>query len=90
MTENSTIAAARNVTRNDAQDRLSLDAMKFNLINRAIRIGGHPEILPEHVRAMRLIDNALYTIVGPPAPDYEEAHNAGVQAVAGALGVAAE
>jgi hypothetical protein len=90
MTENATIIAARNVTRDDARDRLSLDAMKLNLINRAIRLGGHPEILPEHVRAMKIIDGALDSIVGPPATDYEQARAAGVQAVGDALGVVAE
>jgi hypothetical protein len=90
MTENTTITAARNVARDDARDRLSLDAMKLNLVNKAVKIGGHPEILPEHVRAMKIIDDALDSIVGPPATDYEQARAAGVQAVGNALGVAAE
>jgi len=90
MTENATITATRNVTRDDARDRLSLDAMKLNLVNKAVKIGGHPEILPEHVRAMKIIDGALDSIVGPPATDYEQARAAGVQAVGEALGVAAE
>jgi hypothetical protein len=72
------------------RDRLSLDAMKLNLVNKAVKIGGHAEILPEHVRLMNIISTALDGIVGPPPTDFEQARAAGVQAVGEALGVAAE
>ena len=91
MPQNTTINAARKVVRDEARDRLKLEAATFNLINQAVEIGGHPEISADHVRAMQVIKAALDSIAPPPpVPASEPARAAGVAAIAEALGVAAE
>ena len=90
MNQNTTISAARKVADAEARDRLSLEAATFNLINKAIELGGHPEISADHVRAMKIITAALDSIAPPPAPEPEQARVVGVAAIADALGVAAE
>ena len=90
MNQNTTISAARKVANDEARDRLSLEAATFNLINKAIKLGGHPEITADHVRAVKIITAALDSIAPPPVPEPEQARAAGVAAIADALGVAAE
>ena len=98
MNQNTTISAARKVANDEARDRLSLEAATLNLINKAVEIGGHPEISADHVRAMQIIRAALDSIAPPPVPgfkqepipEFQQARAAGVQAVGEALGVAAE
>ncbi len=90
MTEHVTLKALRSLDRADAEARWNLAAAQMNLVLRAARLAGRTEVTASDMRTFDLMTQTLDDLAGSPVPEPDQARSAGVQAVADALGVAAE
>ncbi len=91
MTSNTTLQAASKVTSDENKAKLNITAKAINLVNEAAKLGGHLEILPDHVRAMNIIHDALDSIAGTPIRQLAPIRAAGPESAARAAdaGIAA-